>query len=76
MGATPCLSRIHTVHTHGTGCALASGIATGIAQGMELRDAIKRAREFVRQAIVSAPGFGSGHGPLDHTVTVRALEGF
>lgn len=67
--------RINSIHTHGTGCTLASGIATGIAQGMELRDAIRRAREFVRQAIAAAPGFGSGHGPLDHTVTVRPLDG-
>ena len=68
--------RTNTRHTHGTGCTLASAIATGIAQGMELRDAVRRAREYVRQAIAAAPGFGSGHGPLDHTVTVRPLDGY
>jgi hydroxymethylpyrimidine/phosphomethylpyrimidine kinase len=55
-------------HTHGTGCTLASGIATGLAQGMGLADAVGRARDFVRAAIASAPGFGAGHGPLDHSV--------
>ncbi len=58
--------RIDTRHTHGTGCTLASGIATGLAQGMGLRDAVIRARLFVRAAIAAAPGFGAGQGPLGH----------
>ncbi len=61
--------RIQTRHTHGTGCTTASAIAAGLAQGMTLRDAVVRARRYVRAAIASAPGFGRGHGPLDHTVT-------
>ena len=68
------MERIESNHTHGTGCTLASAIATGIAQGMELRDAVRRGREYVRRAIIAAPGFGHGHGPLDHTVTVRPLD--
>lgn len=68
--------RIQSKHTHGTGCTLASAIATGIAQGMELRDAVRRGREYVRRAIIAAPGFGGGHGPLDHTVTVRPLDDY
>jgi hydroxymethylpyrimidine/phosphomethylpyrimidine kinase len=62
--------RIHTRNTHGTGCTTASAVATGLAQGMSLRDAVFRARAFVRAAIASAPGLGSGHGPLNHAVTV------
>lgn len=58
--------RIETRHTHGTGCTLASAIATGIAQGMDDVDAITRARDYVRKAMESAPGFGVGHGPLNH----------
>ena len=58
--------RIPGRHTHGTGCTLASAVATGLAQGMGLRDAVVRARAFVRAAIESAPGFGAGHGPLNH----------
>jgi hydroxymethylpyrimidine/phosphomethylpyrimidine kinase len=58
--------RIDTRHTHGTGCTLASAIATGIAQGMTLRGAIERAHAFVQQAIRTAPGLGQGHGPLNH----------
>lgn len=62
--------RIDTRHTHGTGCTLASAVATGIAQGMELHAAVVRARAYVFEAISSAPGFGGGHGPLNHGHTV------
>lgn len=62
--------RIETRHTHGTGCTLASAIAAGLAQGMALRDAVARARSYVRAAILAAPGYGQGHGPLDHAVTL------
>lgn len=62
--------RIDTTSTHGTGCTLASAIATGIAQGRELEAAVERAIDYVEKAIRSAPGFGSGHGPLDHAHTV------
>jgi len=58
--------RIHTVHDHGTGCTLASAIATGLGQGMALPEAIARAREFVRAALLNAPGLGQGHGPMGH----------
>jgi hydroxymethylpyrimidine/phosphomethylpyrimidine kinase len=63
-------ARIDTRHTHGTGCTTASAVASGLAQGMTLREAVVRARAYVRAAIAGAPGFGRGHGPLDHSVTV------
>ena len=62
--------RIETRHTHGTGCTLASAIATGLGQGMSLSDAVQRGVTYVHAAILAAPGFGSGHGPLGHGVTV------
>lgn len=63
--------RINTPHTHGTGCTLASAIATGIGQGMALVEAVARARDYVRLAIARAPGIGRGHGPLNHMVTIN-----
>ena len=60
------MPRIETRHTHGTGCTLASAIAAGLAQGMTLADAVDRARRYVQAAILTAPGFGAGHGPLNH----------
>ncbi|MDA0241067.1 MAG: bifunctional hydroxymethylpyrimidine kinase/phosphomethylpyrimidine kinase [Proteobacteria bacterium] len=62
--------RIDTKHTHGTGCTLASAIAAGIAQDMPLKDAVERARAYVLEAIRTAPGYGGGHGPLNHAHTV------
>ena len=62
--------RVETRHTHGTGCTLASGIAVGLAQGMPPLAAVRRARSYLTEAIRSAPGFGSGHGPLNHTFTI------
>jgi hydroxymethylpyrimidine/phosphomethylpyrimidine kinase len=64
--------RLTTRHTHGTGCSMASAIATGIAQGLDLTVAVARARGYVYTAILAAPGFGKGHGPLNHAHTVRA----
>ncbi len=61
-------TRIDTPHTHGTGCTLASAIATGLAQGMSLPEAITRARRYVRAALLSAPGLGQGHGPMGFPV--------
>lgn len=58
--------RVHSTNTHGTGCTLASAIATGLAQGMNVRDAVVRARGYVWEAIRTAPGLGKGHGPLNH----------
>jgi hydroxymethylpyrimidine/phosphomethylpyrimidine kinase len=60
--------RIATRHTHGTGCTLAAAIATGLAQRMTLTDAVGRARHYLRNAILQAPGFGQGHGPVWHGV--------
>lgn len=63
--------RIETRHTHGTGCTLASACATGLAQGLPLVVAAARAWDYVHEAMLRAPGFGAGHGPLDHAWPVR-----
>ncbi|CAO3362640.1 bifunctional hydroxymethylpyrimidine kinase/phosphomethylpyrimidine kinase [Azospirillum melinis] len=66
--------RVHTPHTHGTGCTLSSAIAAGLAQGLNTRDAVARARRYVETAILTAPGLGHGHGPLNHLHTVREFS--
>ncbi len=60
--------RLKTRSTHGTGCTLASAIASGLAKGLPLSMAVGEARQYVQAAIASAPGFGKGHGPLNHMV--------
>ena len=58
--------RIETTSTHGTGCTLASAIATGLGQGLPIQQAVERARQFVRFALLNAPSLGVGHGPMGH----------
>ena len=60
------LPRIESRNTHGTGCTMSSAIATGLAQGMGLEDAVRRSRAYLQAAIATAPGIGAGHGPLNH----------
>ncbi|MCW8916177.1 MAG: bifunctional hydroxymethylpyrimidine kinase/phosphomethylpyrimidine kinase [Magnetovibrio sp.] len=63
--------RLETPHTHGTGCTLASAIACSLAQGLDLVEAIGRASTYVHKAILTAPGYGLGHGPLNHAHTFK-----
>lgn len=58
--------RMSTPHTHGTGCTLASAIATGLAAGLPLAVAVERGRAYLQSALAAAPGLGKGHGPLGH----------
>jgi hydroxymethylpyrimidine/phosphomethylpyrimidine kinase len=66
--------RIDTRATHGTGCTLASAIATGLAQGLAPGPAVDRARRYLIRAIQAAPGFGSGHGPIGHGHTAAPFD--
>jgi len=59
-------ARIITRHSHGTGCTLASAIATLLGRGLPMEEAVAGARRFVREALLAAPGFGLGNGPLGH----------
>jgi hydroxymethylpyrimidine/phosphomethylpyrimidine kinase len=63
--------RIETTSTHGTGCTLSSAITAGLALGAELEDAVSAGIAFVQRAMQSAPGLGSGNGPLNHFARAR-----
>lgn len=67
--------RIITRHTHGTGCTLASAIATLLGAGQPLETAIEGARAFVRTALKAAPHYGAGNGPLGHHAAALAQAG-
>ena len=56
--------RIDTSSTHGTGCTMASAIATFLGRGDSLSSAVERARTFVRVALHAAPVLGQGSGPV------------
>ncbi|MFJ6295913.1 bifunctional hydroxymethylpyrimidine kinase/phosphomethylpyrimidine kinase [Streptomyces griseoviridis] len=53
-------------HTHGTGCTLASAIASGLAKGQSVPDAVRAAKEYVTGAIAAGFALGAGIGPVDH----------
>ena len=61
-------ARIDTASIHGTGCTLSAAITAGLALGRPLERAVEDGLDFVHRAIAAAPGLGSGHGPLNHTV--------
>jgi hydroxymethylpyrimidine/phosphomethylpyrimidine kinase len=58
--------RLEARHTHGTGCTYSAAITAGLARGCALADAIARAKQFIHEAIRTAPGLGHGCGPLNH----------
>jgi hydroxymethylpyrimidine/phosphomethylpyrimidine kinase len=58
--------RITTRHTHGTGCTYSAAITAELAKGSALREAIAIGKKFISEAIRTAPGLGSGTGPLNH----------
>jgi|SRR5688572_7345593 hydroxymethylpyrimidine/phosphomethylpyrimidine kinase len=66
--------RFDSDDTHGTGCTLATALATGLGAGLPIKDAFNQAVRFVRIAILSAPGLGQGHGPLGHHLGVVPFD--
>jgi hydroxymethylpyrimidine/phosphomethylpyrimidine kinase len=60
---------IETTSTHGTGCTLASAIAANLALGKSLVEAVRVAKDFVHEAIRTAPKLGHGHSPIN----IRAI---
>lgn len=60
--------RVDAGALHGSGCTLSAAITAGLACGMPLLDAVRRAKAFVRAAIAAAPRIGHGARPLDHRV--------
>ncbi|MFD7324680.1 bifunctional hydroxymethylpyrimidine kinase/phosphomethylpyrimidine kinase [Streptomyces sp. NPDC059875] len=59
-------------HTHGTGCTLASAVASGLAKGLTVPEAVREAKEYVTGAIAAGFALGAGIGPVDHGWRLRA----
>lgn len=60
--------RIMASNTHGTGCTLSSAIASNLANGMSLTEAVRMAKWYLREAMSSGLDLGQGNGPLDHLI--------
>lgn len=66
--------RFFTSATHGTGCSFASAIATFLARGEPLREAVHHAKNFISSAIRLARPMGKGHGPINHYCAAKESE--
>jgi len=58
--------RVESRHTHGKGCTYSAAITAFLAHGLDLEEAVRRAKAYVTEAIRTAPGIGAGSGPLNH----------
>jgi len=65
--------RIDSQHTHGTGCTTAAVIATLLAQGIPLDQAVILGKQFITEAIITAPQLGGGHGPINHYIAAQKI---
>ena len=63
-----------TKHTHGTGCTMASALSAGIAKSFNIKDAFEMSHSYVNKAILSAPKFGKGSGPINHCHSINRFE--
>ena len=58
--------RIDNPNTHGTGCTLSSAIASNLAKGKSLKDAVQNAKDYISNALSAMLDLGKGSGPLNH----------
>ncbi|MFM7982785.1 MAG: hydroxymethylpyrimidine/phosphomethylpyrimidine kinase [Candidatus Fonsibacter sp.] len=63
--------KIKTKHTHGTGCTLSSAIASYLSRGYSIEKACDSSINYVYKAIEQYPGFGKGHGPVNHVALLK-----
>ena len=61
-----CGKRIDNPNTHGTGCTLSSAIASNLAKGFDLDEAVKRAKDYISGALAAMLDLGQGSGPMNH----------
>jgi hydroxymethylpyrimidine/phosphomethylpyrimidine kinase len=64
--------RIDCTNTHGTGCTLSSAIASALARGCSLKEAVGIAKVYVRSAMSTGLDLGHGNGPLDHNWSISS----
>jgi len=67
--------RLANRNTHGTGCALATAIATNLAAGVSVPDAARAAKDYVFGALAAGYALGAGAGPIDHGWQMRSAGG-
>ncbi|SFG21337.1 bifunctional hydroxymethylpyrimidine kinase/phosphomethylpyrimidine kinase [Oribacterium sp. WCC10] len=63
--------RINNPNTHGTGCTLSSAIASNLARGYGLQDAVRYAKNYISGALGAMLDLGKGSGPMDHGFAIK-----
>ena len=63
--------RIDNPNTHGTGCTLSSAIASNLAKGFDMRESVRRAKEYISGALAAMLNLGKGSGPMDHGFAIK-----
>ena len=63
--------RIDNPNTHGTGCTLSSAIAANLAKGFNLSDSVRKAKEYISDALAAGLDLGQGSGPLMHNFDLK-----
>lgn len=64
--------RIDNPNTHGTGCTLSSAIASNLAKGFVLTEAVKRAKDYISGALAAMLNLGKGSGPMQHSFDLNS----
>lgn len=67
--------RIDNPNTHGTGCTLSSAIASNLAKGYEMEEAVERAKDYLSGALMAMLDLGKGSGPMDHGFEGQGIYG-
>lgn len=64
-------ARVNTTHTHGTGCTFSAAVTAYLAQGADVAEAVRLAKDYVMGGLRGSLALGCGHGPLDHGWMLR-----
>lgn len=65
--------RINNPNTHGTGCTLSSAIAANLAKGFSLAESIRRAKDYISEALACMLNLGAGSGPMNHLFSLKGV---
>ena len=64
--------RVDNPNTHGTGCTLSSAIASNLAKGLPLEEAVRRAKDYISGALAAMLDLGKGRGPMNHLFDLKS----
>ena len=65
--------RIDNQNTHGTGCTLSSAISSNLAKGHGIVESVRKAKEYISDALLHSLDLGKGAGPFNHTVVINSI---